>query len=419
MPDALLRTSSIGHITPDAATAVADSPPQHAPRARIRIDSVDLLRGVIMVIMALDHTRDYFGNAAVNPTDLATTSAGLFLTRWITHFCAPVFFLLSGTGAYLTGRRRSTGNLSRFLVTRGLWLVFLELTVLRFIEAFNIDYHVTVLTVLWALGWSMVALGALVWLPLGAIVTIGAAMVVGHNALDGIAPAKFGALAPVWTVLHSPGPLIITPKSIVLLSYPLIPWIGVMALGYALGPVFAWTVERRRAFLLRWGIGLTIAFIGLRGLNVYGDPRPWTQRASDAFTFLSFLNVTKYPPSLLFLLMTLGPALLFLRALDGRTPRALRPALIFGRVPMFYFLLHFLMIHLLATLVCYVRFGGVHWLFESPTLDKFPFAQPPGWPASLPWVYVAWATVVLLAYPCCRWYASYKARHSSVWLSYL
>ena len=372
-----------------------------------------------MVIMALDHTRDYFGNAAANPTDLATASAGLFLTRWITHFCAPVFFLLSGTGAYLTGRRRSTGNLSRFLITRGLWLVFLELTVFRFIEAFNVDYHVTVLTVLWALGWSMVVLGALVWLPLGAIVTIGATMVVGHNALDGIAPAKLGALAPLWKVLHSPGPLIITPKSIVLLSYPLIPWIGVMALGYALGPVFTWPAERRRAFLLRWGIGLTIAFIGLRGLNVYGDPRPWSQQPSDGFTFLSFLNVTKYPPSLLFLLMTLGPALLFMRVFDGRTAGALRPALTFGRVPMFYFLLHFSMIHLLAMLVCYVRFGSVHWVFESPTLDKFPFTQPPGWPVSLPWVYVAWATVVVLAYPCCRWYASYKARHSSAWLSYL
>jgi uncharacterized membrane protein len=383
------------------------------------MDAVDVLRGVVMILMALDHTRDYFGNAAANPTDLATTTVPLFLTRWVTHFCAPVFFLLTGTGAYLSLGRKSAAGLSHFLLTRGLWLVFLEATVVRFLWQFNVDYRVTLLNVLWALGWSMVAMAALVRLPIGVVSALGAAMIVLHNVLDPVQPAALGALAPLWTVLHQPGFLLATARHTVFVAYPLIPWIGVMAVGYGLGHVLTWPPERRRAFLLRTGAGLTLAFVALRALNVYGDPSPWAAQARAAFTWLSFLNTTKYPPSLLFLLMTLGPALLFLWLADGRVPRFLRPALVIGRVPLFYYVLHVALLHALALVVCYARYGRVHWMFESPSIDRFPVTQPPGWPASLPAVYLAWVIVVVLLYPCCRWYGALKARRTDRWLSYL
>ena len=387
--------------------------------ARGRVDAVDVLRGAVMILMALDHTRDYFGNAAANPTDLATTTAPLFFTRWVTHFCAPVFFLLSGTGAYLSLDRKSPAALSRFLLVRGLWLVVLEITVVRALWQFNVDYRVTLLNVLWALGWSMVALSALVRLPLWASGAVGVAMIALHNLADAVQPAAFGALAPVWTVLHQPGFLAMTPRHTVFVAYPLVPWIGVMAVGYALGPVLTWPAERRRAFLLRAGAALTSAFVALRALNVYGDPSPWTPHGREGFTLLSFLNASKYPPSLLFLLMTLGPALLFLRLADRRVPRVLHPALVIGRVPLFYYVLHVALLHTLALAVCYVRYGAVSWMVESPSIDRFPVTQPPGWPAPLAAVYLAWAVAVVLLYPCCRWYAAVKARRTHRWLSYL
>ena len=401
--------------------------PTPGPVRTPRVEAVDVLRGAVMVLMALDHTRDYFGNAAADPTNLQTASAALFLTRWVTHFCAPVFFLLMGAGAAL-GRRTPEAR-SHFLLTRGLWLVFLELTVLRTLLQFNVDYRVTILNVLWALGWSTVALAALSRLPLRVVVTLGVGLIVLHNLADPIAPATFGTWAPLWTVLHQPGLLMASGGRFVLLAYPLVPWIGVTAVGFGLGHLFAWPAERRRAWLLRLGAGMIAAFVLLRALDGYGDPRPWSPQVvghPGAVRFaLAFLNTTKYPPSLLFLLMTLGPALLALRWLDarleadGHLPWALRPALVFGRVPLFYFLLHFALIHLLAVVVSAVRYGAVHWMFESPTLDRYPITQPPGWPAPLPWVYLAWAAVVVLTYPCCRWYATRKARHPGSWMRYL
>ena len=377
------------------------------------------MRGVIMILMALDHTRDFFGDAAASPTNLATASAGLFMTRWVTHFSAPVFFLLAGVGAWLARRRRTTAELSFFLLTRGLWLVFLDAVLFRFLLQFNVDYRVTILTVLWALGWSMVALAALVWLPARAVAIVGAVMIAAHNLLDPISAQSLGSLAPLWNVLHSPGLLYASPGHLVIVAYPLIPWIGVMALGYGIGPLYSLEPERRRAILVRAGLALSVAFVVLRAVNVYGDPSRWSAQPTPLFTALSFLNVTKYPPSLLFLLMTLGPALLFLGLVDGRTPRFLRPALIYGKVPMFYYLLHFTIIHLLAVLAALVRFGAVHWMFESPSPDRYPVTQPPGWPASLPVVYLVWIAVVLLSYPACRWYAALKARSTNPWLSYL
>lgn len=385
---------------------------------RSRIDSIDVLRGIIMILMALDHTRDFFGDLGASPTNLATTSIPLFLTRWITHFCAPVFFLLTGTGAFLSLRRMSRGELSRFLLTRGLWLILLEVTAIRFLWQFNVDYQVLLLNVIWALGWAMILLALLVHLPVWVITAFGLILIAGHNLFDGVQAASLGAWQPIWHLLHVPGFLWDAPGRI-FIAYPLIPWIGVTAVGYALGQVYSWEGERRRRFLLRAGLGAVGAFLVLRAINIYGDPLRWSPQANGPFTVLSFINTTKYPPSLLFLLMTLGPALLLLRALDGGTPRVLRPALTYGRVPFFYYLMHIVVLHLLAVVLAALRFGDVAPMFQSPSVDRFPITQPPGWPLPLPLVYLLWAGVVVSLYPLCRWFASLRARNPGRWLSYL
>lgn len=383
------------------------------PVKRVRIESVDLLRGVIMIVMALDHVRDFFGPSGVNPTDPATASAALFFTRWTTHFCAPVFFLLTGTGAWLSLRRKTTAELSRFLFTRGLWLLFLDAVVVRCLGMqFNFDYRVTILNVLWALGWAMIVLSALVRLPAPVVTAFGIALIAGHNLLDGVQSAN-----PLWTVLHSPNFLVQGPHA-VFVAYPLIPWVGVTGAGYGLGQIYNWTSERRRAFLLRCGVGLTLAFFVLRTINIYGDPARWTVQSTAMRTALSFLNTIKYPPSLLFLSMTLGPALLFLWAVDPGTPRLLRPALLFGKVPLFYFLLHLPLIHLLAVAACYTLYGNASPMFTSPDVGNFPITKPPGWGFSLLAIYAIWILVVVSLYPLCRWFAGLKQRRSDWWLSY-
>jgi len=395
--------------------AIAEPVVDSVVAKRVRIEAIDVVRGVIMILMALDHVRDFFGNSGVNPTDPATTTVPLFFTRWITHFCAPVFFLLTGTGAYLALRKKSKHELSRFLFTRGLWLIFLELVVVRCLGwQFNFDYHVVLLNVLWALGWAMITLSVLVYLPASVAAAFGVVMIATHNLFD---PVQ--STSPIWTILHSaPGFILNEPGHIVFVAYALIPWVGVTAAGYGLGQIYSWPSARRKAFLLPLGLGLTAAFLTLRGINLYGDPLRWSTQKSAAFTVLSFLNTLKYPPSLLFLLMTLGPALLFLWAVDAGTPRWLRPALIIGKVPMFYYLLHIPLIHLIAVAVCYARYGQVHWMFESPGLRDFPITAPPGWGYSLPVLYLVWPAVVLALYPLCRWFADLKQRRTDTWLSY-
>ena len=389
----------------------------HAPAAagRLRVEAIDVVRGIAMILMALDHTRDFLGVTSVSPTDLANTTVPLFLTRWITHFCAPVFFLLTGTSAYLALRGRTKGQLSRYLLTRGLWLIFLELTLFRCLGMqFNFDYDLTVLNVLWALGWAMVVLCLAIHLPRPAIAAAGILLVSGHNMLDSIRSSN-----PLWSILHAPNFILKTPEHSVFVIYPLIPWVGVAAIGYSLGVIYDWTHERRRTFLLWAGLALMAAFVILRATNAYGDPTPWAPQQSMQFTALSFLNTTKYPPSLLFLLMTIGPALVLLRAVDARSAPLLRTVATFGKVPLFYFLLHFPLIHLIAVAVCYVRYGHVHSMFESPTISRFPVTFPPGWGFSLPMVYLLWVCVVVSLYPLCRWFASVKQRRNSPWLSYV
>ena len=366
-----------------------------------------------MILMALDHTRDFFGIPGPSPTNLAQASAPLFLTRWVTHFCAPVFFLLAGTGARLSLRRRSISDLSRFLLTRGIWLIVAELVLARcFAYQFNIDYQITLLLVLWAAGWAMITLAALVHLPVSVVTAIGALLIAGHNLFDSVKSAN-----PLWTILHQQAP-VLSGDHVVFVAYPLIPWIGVTFVGYGLGQLYSWTTETRRAWLLRLGLLTTLAFVVIRGINGYGNPSQWMPQPTALFTVLSFMNATKQPPSLLSLLMTLGPALLFLWAVDGRTPRLLRPALTFGKVPLFYYLTHFALLHVLAVVVCYLRYGTAHWMFESPDLPHYPFSPPPGWGFTLPVVYLWWASVVLAMYPLCVWFGRLKQRRSDAWLSY-
>ena len=393
---------------------IAEAVVPQAVVKRVRLESIDVVRGFIMILMALDHVRDFFGNSGLNPTDPATTTAPLFFTRWITHFCAPVFFLLTGTGAYLSLRKKSKSELSGFLFTRGLWLIFLEVTVVRCLGwEFNFDYHLLILMVLWALGWAMIVLSVLVYLPAWAVTTFGIVMIASHNLFDSV-----GSSSVIWSILHVQAPVFSNPSHMILIGYPLIPWVGVTAAGYGLGQIYSWPSERRRQFLLPLGAGLSAAFVVLRAVNIYGDPSRWATQKSTAATMLSFLNTTKYPPSLLYLLMTLGPALLFLWAVDGGTPLWLRPALVFGKVPMFYYLLHIPLIHLLAMATCYARYGHVHWMFESARFPNFPITKPPDWGYSLPIIYLVWIIVVVTLYPLCRWFAGVRQRRRDFWLSY-
>jgi uncharacterized membrane protein len=278
---------------------------------------------------------------------------------------------------------------------------------------FNFDYHVMMLNVLWALGWAMIVLSGLVYFPAWAVAAFGVVMIATHNLFDSVESSNW-----LWTILHSPNFLLNRPGHVVFVAYALIPWVGVTAAGYSLGQIYSWPSVRRKHFLLCLGLGLTAAFCLLRAINHYGDPLSWSTQRSAVFTMLSFLNTVKYPPSLLFLLMTFGPATLFLGAVDAAAPRWLRPALIFGKVPMFYYLLHIPIIHLLALLVCYARYGEAHWMFESPGLGQFPVTPPPGWGYSLPIIYLIWGIVVVTLYPLCRWFGGVRQRRSDAWLSY-
>ena len=405
---------------------------EYSPQRRTRVDSVDLLRGIIMVIMMLDHTRDFvhFQVPLFDPTDVSKTYPLLFFTRWITHFCAPAFVFLAGTGAYFQELRgKSKGDLSRFLVTRGIWLIVLELTVLRTIIFFNFDYA-TVLglfQVIWAIGWSMIVLAGLIHLPMRAILILSLGLVFLHNLLDGIQVTSWrgpgsavpGFGASLWHVLHVPG-LIFPfgfPGPVVLVLYPLIPWIGVMGAGYAFGSLYKLDQERRRRILLRLGTALTLGFILLRAINIYGDPARWSVQSTSVKTVLSFLAVSKYPPSLLFLLMTLGPAMLFLAWCEGRQPgRLSRIFIVYGRVPLFFYLLQWVTTHTLALIAGRVAGKPTDYLFANLVFGP-PWA--PGSGFGLGMVYALWILGVVLLYPLCRWYAGVKARRHDWWLSYL
>jgi uncharacterized membrane protein len=330
----------------------------HAPA---RVPSIDILRGLVMVLMALDHVRDFFSSARFDPLDLSQTSAPLFLTRWVTHFCAPTFVLLAGISACLMSQRCSRAELSRFLFTRGLWLAMLEVTLMSLVWTFNVRYdHGLFLQVIWAIGVSMMVLAVLVHLPMRAIVLCSVVVICGHNFLDRIQPQDFGALAPLWSVLHVSGPI---PHAFV--AYPLVPWIAVMSLGYCIGTLFELPQQQRVHRFMWLGTAALVAFVVLRAPNVYGDPSDWTLQSTTLRTLLSFVNVQKYPPSLHYLLITLGVGFLLLAAFEparGKVGEVLRT---FGRVPLLFYVLHVALAHLAAGIVGYALGFGYALLMQT------------------------------------------------------
>jgi len=400
---------------------------------RTRVYSVDLLRGIVMMIMLLDHTRDFVHHGAFSsdPTDLTTTNIPLFFTRWITHYCAPTFVYLSGVSIYLQKLKgKPNSDLSWFLLTRGLWLIVAEFTFVRFGFVFNFDYSFAgAAQVIWVIGASMIIMAALIYLPMTAIAIYGLVLVLFHNLLDVIQippNVAFGGQPQpdagqiLWMILHQQGGIpLFGGASSVFLLYPLIPWTGVMALGYVTGAVYSWDAAKRRSWLLRAGGVVTIAFVILRAINIYGDPSHWAWQDRTSFTVLSFLNTTKYPPSLLFLLMTLGPALIVLALADRIDAKAIwqRICIVYGRVPMFYYLLQFPLAHALAIVLNYLTGKEFAYLFMN-----FPasFASaPPDAGFSLLVVYLAWIGGLLILFPLCFWWGELKRRNRNWILSYL
>ncbi|HEY1461943.1 MAG TPA: heparan-alpha-glucosaminide N-acetyltransferase domain-containing protein [Terriglobales bacterium] len=385
-----------------------------------RLISVDLLHGVVMVIMALDHTRDFFTYLRISPEDITQTYGALFFTRVITHFCAPVFCFLAGTGAFLaTSRGKTVGQVSWLFFTRGLWLVFLELTVCSFAWTFSPSYLFSGALVLWALGWSMVAMALLVRLPVRWIAGLGLFMMATHNLLDPINPASFGKFSWLWMMIHTPGFYFFTPHFGFNIYYSLVPYIGIMASGYAFGTI----LQRpdRRKVILRLGFAATSLFFVVRGINHYGNglanmpfgyslsAGPWIVQPTHTLTIISFFNTLKYPPSLDYLLMTLGPALIALGLFEGaRADRGLsRFFLVYGRVPMFYYLSHLYLIHIMTFVVA--------WICHQPTYNLWHggiFTSPDnGYGHGLPFIYAIWISAVLILYYPCRWFMEYKRRH--------
>jgi len=382
-----------------------------------RLDSLDLLRGVVMALMALDHARDFFWLSPFEPTELAHTNALTFTTRWVTHLCAPVFVFLAGTGAWLSQERGTTRiALARFLVTRGLWLIVLELTIVKFAwEGYSFDPHFFRLQVIWVLGVSMIALAGMVFLPLRLIVVLSATMIVGHNALDALTPGFLGSLGLLLRALHVSFALGAPPGKGwgIVIIYPLIPWIGVMALGYVVGSLLTGeglrdNREARQHLFLRLGVALVAMFVLARAVNVYGDLRPWAVQSSYALTVMSFLNVTKYPPSLDYLLVTLGLASIVLAACESWRGRFADIVLVFGRVPLFFYVLHLLVLHSVMLTIYRLDVGA--W----PSHESYRS----GW-GGLGQAYIAWLGVVSALYLPCRWFRGMKARRRDWWLSYL
>ena len=385
-----------------------------APPLAVRIRSIDLLRGFVIILMALDHVRDFWGPTPGLPEDLESPSLELFLTRWITHFCAPVFVFLSGTSAWLYAQNTNADRfaLSRFLATRGIWLIIVELTVINFSWTLYSAGFVFV-QVLWAIGWSMIFLALLVHLPVRIIAAIGLVMIFGHNLFDGINPETLGAFGPFWAFLHVSYGWPIEGWFYFWIAYPVVPWIGVMATGYAFGSLLASPGIDWKKIATRTGIAAVVLFLVLRLLHSYGDPNAWQVQPGFAQTLIGFLNVEKYPPSLQFLLMTLGPALIAMPFLERWRGRLAEGIAVFGRVPFFFYVIHMPVIHLGAIIWSQFMFGKIEWQFGGPD------AYPPGYEQNLWLVWGVWVAVVLLLYPACKWYAALKRRRKDWWLSYL
>lgn len=385
-----------------------------------RIKSIDLLRGVVMVIMALDHVRDYFHADAYffDPSDIAQTNVPLFWTRFVTHFCAPVFVFLAGTSAFFVGQRRDKKSLSIWLLKRGLWLVVAELTIIKLAWMFKLDYSTILLQVIWVLGISMVFLAGFIHLPKKLMIGLALIVIFGHNLLDSFAPSDSVA-SGVWTFLHVFN-MVNMGSFQVLVGYPIIPWIFVMLLGYYFGEFYkpSYDSKLRIKRLFQIGLGLTLLFFVIRTMNVYGDPYTWAKQDSLGMTIASYFNITKYPPSLLYLLITLGPSILFLAFMENVQNRWTEKLVVIGRVPMFFYIVHIYVIHALAV-VAAIATG---FSFSDMVIDLWVTLQPQlqGYGFNLWVVYLVWIVLTVALYPICSWYNDYKtANRQKWWLSYL
>jgi uncharacterized membrane protein len=390
-----------------------------------RIESIDLLRGLVMIIMALDHTRDFFHKTAFtdDPLNFVTTTPALFLTRWITHFCAPVFVFLAGTSAFFQSSRKSTSELSKFLITRGLWLVFIEILVINLAVTFDPNYTVVGLQTIWAIGISMILLGLAIWMPFSIILTVGLIIVFGHNALD-LYEKQFPpnhTYNIFYSFLHRPGIYPLGASHSLLILYPVLSWAGLMMLGYCFGKLFSkYEGMKRKRILTALGLGIILFFIALRATNLYGDANHWSTQKNALFTVFSFINTVKYPPSLLYMCMTIGPAILFIGLWGNIKNGVTKFISIYGRVPFFYYVLHFTLIHILSTAAFFIRghsFSEGVYTSQGPN-TPFNFIVP-GEGYSLWIVYLVWIFVFVSLYPLCKWFSEYKQTHKQWWLSYL
>lgn len=384
-----------------------------------RIPSIDLLRGLVMLIMAIDHLRDMLHLGHPNPTDLQTTTPALFFTRWITHFCAPTFVFLSGISAFLAGRRRTHSELAGFLIKRGFWLIFVELVIINFATSLDPAYHLIVLQVIWAIGASMVILGLLVWVKAGpkTIGVVGLLLFAGHNVID-LLHDKTIDTNVAWRLFFSASGFStvdrITPGHFLMIAYALLPWTGVMLIGYALGTLYTKDAKTRKKILTTISLTMLAVFMILRAFNIYGDPAPWSAQKNAVTTIISFLNVTKYPCSLLYLCMTLGVSILILANTEKVSGRFSRILIVYGNVPFFYYVCHWFLAQAL-TVALFFSMG--HHLDEAYRSD-FPFS-PNNFGVSLVGLYAVWLLLITLMYFPCRGFSNYKKTHSQWWLSYL
>jgi uncharacterized membrane protein len=393
-----------------------------SPNLSQRVYSIDVLRGAVMIIMALDHVRDFFHNTAStdSPTNLLTTTPLLFFTRWITHFCAPTFVFLAGISAWLMGQKKTTGELSLFLAKRGLWLIGVEVLIVTLAWTFNPFYNLLILQVIWAIGVSMIILACLVWLPPNVILLSGLLIAGFHNMLDYAELSRSGHVNLIWELAHHGNFKLenLAANHFVIIVYAFLPWTGIMLVGFGLGRIFSGTFSavKRRSILYGLGAAFITLFIILRLINGYGDPSSWSIQRNALFSLLSFINLSKYPPSLDYILLTVGAALIFLGSLDRISRGSFSFLRVFGRVPFFFYVLHLYLIHAITVIVFFIQ--GYPEKDIAPQHSPFMF-RPDHFGFSLPVVYFLWAAVILILYPLCKKYDQYKSTHNYWWLSYV
>ncbi|WP_299681929.1 heparan-alpha-glucosaminide N-acetyltransferase domain-containing protein [uncultured Dokdonia sp.] len=388
-----------------------------------RIESIDILRGLVMIIMVLDHVRDYFhinAFAGNYPENLESTHLVLYFTRFITHYCAPVFVFLAGTSAYLYGQKNGTKALSKFLITRGIWLIIVEIIINNFLWWFDISYGMINLQVIWAIGFCMIILGLLIHLPKKILLTLGFLIVLGHNMLDSIHIPGESLLSIIWKILHELSCVSIGEARLLCFSYPVLPWIGVIILGYSFGYFYkkGTSIDTRKKWLLILGISSITLFFILRTFNLYGDSMLWSEQESFSKTIISYFILSKYPPSLLFLLVTLGPSLLFLYIIENIKNSVTNFLIVFGRVPFFFYVIHVFVVHVGAVVGLLIT--GKDWRIMILNNETMSSGALSGYGYSLGIVYLVWITIIIVLYPICKWFMKYKATHKGIWwLSYI